>query len=75
MRNQLDRERGESGDGYDRVVVRLNAKWRIVECRAHIQWILQRRKSASEAEAKAAAEAKLKEHHESGAFRPSNDCI
>ena len=48
MRNQLDREHGESGDGYDRVVVRLNAKWRIVECRAHIQWILQRRKSASD---------------------------
>jgi hypothetical protein len=23
MRNQLDREHGESGDGYDRVVVRL----------------------------------------------------
>ena len=48
MRNQLDREHGESGDGYDRVVVRLNAKWRIVECRAHIQWILQRRKNASD---------------------------
>ena len=30
------------------VVVRLNAKWRIVECRQHIQWILQRRKSASD---------------------------
>src|SRR6516162_53895 len=48
MRNKLDREHGESGDTYDRVVVRLNAKWRIVECRAHIQWILQRRKSASD---------------------------
>ena len=48
MRNQLDQEHGESGDTYDRVVVRLNAKWRIVECRAHIQWILQRRKSASD---------------------------
>jgi hypothetical protein len=48
MRNQLDREHGESGDGYDRVVVRLHAKWRIVECRAGIQWILQRRKSASD---------------------------
>ena len=48
MRNKLDWEHGESGDGYDRVVVRLNEKWRIVECRAGIQWILQRRKSASD---------------------------
>jgi len=48
MRNQLDREHGESGDIYDRVVVRLNEKWRVVECRAGIQWILQRRKSASD---------------------------
>ena len=48
MRNQLDREHGESGDTYDRVVVRLNEKWRVVECRAGIQWILQRRKSASD---------------------------
>jgi hypothetical protein len=47
MRNKLDREHGESGDTYDRVVVRLNEKWRVVECRAGIQWILQRRKSAS----------------------------
>jgi len=48
MRNKLDREHGESGDTYDRVVVRLNEKWRVVECRAGIQWILQRRKSASD---------------------------
>src|SRR6516162_7754789 len=48
MRNKLDREHGESGDIYDRVVVRLNEKWRVVECRAGIQWILQRRKSASD---------------------------
>jgi hypothetical protein len=48
MKNQLGREQGESGDGYDRVVVRLNAKWRIVECRAGIQWILQRRNSVDE---------------------------
>jgi hypothetical protein len=48
MRNKLDREHGESGDTYDRVVVRLNEKWRVVECRAGVQWILQRRKSASD---------------------------
>jgi hypothetical protein len=42
-----DREHGESGDRYDRVVVQLNEKWRVVECRAGIQWILQRRKSAT----------------------------
>jgi hypothetical protein len=30
------------------VVVRLNEKWRVVECRAGVQWILQRRKSASD---------------------------
>jgi hypothetical protein len=27
MRNKLDREHGESGDTYDRVVVRLNEWW------------------------------------------------
>ena len=46
MRNKLDREHGESGDTYDRVVVRLIAKWRVVECRAGILWLLLRRKSA-----------------------------
>ena len=29
-------------------LVRLNEKWRLVECRAGIQWIPQRRKSASD---------------------------
>ena len=44
MRNKLDEEHGEGGDGYARVVVQLNDKWRVVVCRSGIQWILQRRK-------------------------------
>jgi hypothetical protein len=33
--------RNESADGYDRVVAVLNHKWRVIECRDGIQWILQ----------------------------------
>lgn len=31
----------ESADSYRRIVARLNARWRVVECRDGIQWILQ----------------------------------
>ncbi|WP_338827170.1 hypothetical protein [Bradyrhizobium sp. 27S5] len=37
--------RAETADDYCGFVVRLNADWRIVECRDRIQWILQRRGS------------------------------
>jgi hypothetical protein len=36
----------ESADNYDRVVTRLNPRWRIIECQHCIQWILQYRASA-----------------------------
>jgi len=36
----------ESGDNYGRVVARLNSRWRVIECRHLIQWILQYRASA-----------------------------
>jgi hypothetical protein len=36
----------ESADNYGRVVTRLNARWRIVECPHRLQWILQRTASA-----------------------------
>ena len=32
----------ESADNYGRVVARLNARWRVVECPHRLQWILQR---------------------------------
>jgi len=35
----------ESGDTYTGLVAQLNADWRVVECREHQQWILQRRGS------------------------------
>jgi hypothetical protein len=37
--------RKESSDGYGRVVAVLNPKWRVIECRDGIQWILQSRDS------------------------------
>jgi len=36
----------ESGYNYGRVVARLNSRWRVIECRHLIQWILQYRASA-----------------------------
>jgi hypothetical protein len=36
----------ESAGNYDRVVARLNFRWRVIECAHGIQWILQRRASA-----------------------------
>lgn len=38
--------RQESADDYQHVVVRLNARWRVIECRDGIQWILQQGKSS-----------------------------
>ena len=35
----------ESADTYTGLVSQLNADWRVVECRDHQQWILQRRGS------------------------------
>ena len=32
----------ESYDDYPRVVAKLNDRWRVIECRDRIQWILQR---------------------------------
>jgi hypothetical protein len=37
--------RNESSDSYSNVVAFLNRKWRVVECRDRIQWILQSRDS------------------------------
>ena len=33
----------ESYDDYPRIVARLNDRWRIIECRDRVQWILQKR--------------------------------
>jgi hypothetical protein len=35
----------ETGDHYP-TVVRINRRWRVIECSAHIQWILQARHGA-----------------------------
>jgi hypothetical protein len=40
-----DANRTESADGCSRVVAVLNGKWRVIECRDRIQWILQSRDS------------------------------
>jgi hypothetical protein len=39
----------ESADDYHRVVAVLNARWRVIECRDGIQWILQRRNAPEKA--------------------------
>jgi hypothetical protein len=36
--------RPEKADDYPAVVARLGSRWRVIECRDAIQWILQRRK-------------------------------
>jgi hypothetical protein len=35
--------RNESAQGYSRLVAVLNGKWRVIECRDGIRWILQAR--------------------------------
>jgi hypothetical protein len=35
--------RNESAQGYSRLIAVLNGKWRVIECRDGIQWILQAR--------------------------------
>jgi hypothetical protein len=35
----------ESSDQYDRIVTQLNDRWRVIECRHGLQWILQHRGS------------------------------
>ena len=39
----------ETADDYFRVIARLNPRWRVIECRDGIQWILQRRGSPEKA--------------------------
>ncbi|KQZ92264.1 hypothetical protein ASD64_19380 [Mesorhizobium sp. Root157] len=34
-------EHKESADNYWRLIARLNVRWRVIECRDGIQWILQ----------------------------------
>jgi hypothetical protein len=41
--------RNESSDGYANVVAPLNRKWRVIQCRDGIQWILQSRDSLTAA--------------------------
>ena len=36
----------ETSEEYPRVVVSLNRRWRVIECRDRVQWILQRRAKA-----------------------------
>lgn len=40
--------RRESDDGYQPVIARLAPRWRVIECRDGMQWILQHRISATE---------------------------
>lgn len=39
--------RRESDDDYGAIVCRLNDRWRVIECRDAIQWILQKCASAA----------------------------
>jgi hypothetical protein len=39
----LEVYRNESAEGYSPVVAVLNGKWRVIECRDRVQWILQSR--------------------------------
>ena len=40
------RSRSESDDNYEAVIAILTDRWRVIECRDRIQWILQYRASA-----------------------------
>ena len=33
----------ETSDDYPKVVFHINARWRVIECRDSVQWILQKR--------------------------------
>ena len=37
----------ETSDGYQRVIAILGDRWRVIECRDSIQWILQRRENGT----------------------------
>ena len=39
------RARSKSADDYGRVIALLNPRWRVIECRHRLQWILQHRGS------------------------------
>lgn len=39
----------EESDNYQAIVTRLNDEWRVIACRARIQWIYQRRAGAQRA--------------------------
>jgi hypothetical protein len=41
----------EEADSYPAVVARLNERWRVIECRDGMQWILQQRKGQREGQA------------------------
>lgn len=41
----------EEADSYPAVVARLNDRWRVIECRDGMQWILQQRKGHREGQA------------------------
>lgn len=45
---RANHSRRESDDGYQPVIVHLAPRWRVIECRDGIQWILQHRLSATE---------------------------
>jgi very-short-patch-repair endonuclease len=40
---RVQRQHHETADDYERIVVRLCDRWRVIVCRDGIQWILQRR--------------------------------
>lgn len=40
-RGRYANEKNECADNYWRLVTRLNVRWRVIECRDGIQWILQ----------------------------------
>lgn len=42
----VETQSSESADDYHRIVAVLNDRWRVIECRDGIQWILQRRNRA-----------------------------
>ncbi len=46
MINPQKTDHKESSDNYHRIIVQ-DGKWRIIVCKDHIQWILQRRRKSA----------------------------
>lgn len=44
MRPALGRSTQEKSDGYYKIIIRIDEKWRVIECKEGIQWIIQKRK-------------------------------